>query len=144
VPRYTITDRVHADGTWSADSIPELCAGLRAHQSRAHRGGTVRPEVIAAIEELCAALTHGTCVGHPDLDAVDTATIRADRWQWMRRYRLWDAKRKTFLYPEDWLEPETRDATRTPSLEDPKDEVAKPPSTGGRDRVPNPTPPAGR
>jgi hypothetical protein len=133
VRRYTITDRILDDGTWSADSIPELCAGLRARQSRANRGGAAQPEVSAAIEELCAALRQGTCVGHSDPDAVDPATIRADRWQWMRDYRLWDAKRRTFLYPQGWLEPETRDVAPS-SREDPK--------TGGReahaDRQPRP------
>ena len=30
-------------------------------------------------------------------------------WQWMKRYRVWEANRKIFLYPENWLEPELRD-----------------------------------
>lgn len=30
-------------------------------------------------------------------------------WERMRRYRLWDANRKVFLYPENYLEPELRD-----------------------------------
>ena len=29
--------------------------------------------------------------------------------QWMKRYRVWEANRKVFLYPENWLEPELRD-----------------------------------
>jgi hypothetical protein len=31
------------------------------------------------------------------------------QWQWMKNYRLWEANRKIFLYPENWLEPEFRD-----------------------------------
>ncbi|MFB4268328.1 neuraminidase-like domain-containing protein [Nonomuraea sp. GTA35] len=31
------------------------------------------------------------------------------QWQWMRRYRVWEANRKVFLYPENWIEPELRD-----------------------------------
>ena len=27
----------------------------------------------------------------------------------MRRYRIWEANRKVFLWPENWLEPELRD-----------------------------------
>jgi hypothetical protein len=25
------------------------------------------------------------------------------QWQWMKRYRIWEANRKVFLYPENWL-----------------------------------------
>ncbi|MEQ1565850.1 MAG: neuraminidase-like domain-containing protein [Myxococcota bacterium] len=31
------------------------------------------------------------------------------QWEWMRTYRVWEAARKVFLYPEDWIEPELRD-----------------------------------
>jgi ABC toxin N-terminal region/ATPase family associated with various cellular activities (AAA) len=30
------------------------------------------------------------------------------RWQWRKNYRIWDANRKIFLYPENWIEPELR------------------------------------
>jgi hypothetical protein len=31
-------------------------------------------------------------------------------WEtWMKSYRLWEANRKIFLYPENWIEPELRD-----------------------------------
>ena len=30
-------------------------------------------------------------------------------WQWLRRYRIWEANRKDFLYPENSLEPERAD-----------------------------------
>ncbi|HKW00185.1 MAG TPA: ATP-binding protein [Vicinamibacterales bacterium] len=29
-------------------------------------------------------------------------------WQWLKRYRVWEANRKVFLYPENWIEPEPR------------------------------------
>jgi len=32
-----------------------------------------------------------------------------DQWKWMKNYRVWEANRKVFLYPENWLEPELRD-----------------------------------
>lgn len=32
----------------------------------------------------------------------------AARWKWMKRYRLWEANRKVFYYPENWIEPELR------------------------------------
>jgi hypothetical protein len=41
--------------------------------------------------------------------AVPPTSISADQWPWMKRYRLWEANRKVFLWPENWLEPELRD-----------------------------------
>lgn len=32
-----------------------------------------------------------------------------DRWEWMQRYRVWEANRKVFLYPENWIDPQLRD-----------------------------------
>lgn len=40
---------------------------------------------------------------------VHPSTIKSQQWQWMKRYRVWEANRKIFLYPENWLEPEFRD-----------------------------------
>ncbi|MEW6731025.1 MAG: neuraminidase-like domain-containing protein [Acidobacteriota bacterium] len=33
----------------------------------------------------------------------------AEGWLWRKNYRIWEAARKVFLYPENWLEPELRD-----------------------------------
>ncbi len=30
-------------------------------------------------------------------------------WTWMKQYRLWQANREVFLYPENWLDPTLRD-----------------------------------
>ncbi|KAF3356037.1 Protein kinase DC2 [Verticillium dahliae VDG1] len=35
--------------------------------------------------------------------------IDAVRWSWMEKYRVWEANRKVFLYPENWLTGELRD-----------------------------------
>ena len=32
-----------------------------------------------------------------------------ERWPWMKRYRVWEANRKVFLYPENYMIPELRD-----------------------------------
>jgi Neuraminidase-like domain/Salmonella virulence plasmid 28.1kDa A protein len=40
---------------------------------------------------------------------VSPASIKSDQWEWMQRYRVWQANRKIFLYPENWLDPELRD-----------------------------------
>jgi hypothetical protein len=37
------------------------------------------------------------------------AVINAAQWEWMKRYRVWEANRKVYLFPENWLEPELRD-----------------------------------
>jgi hypothetical protein len=39
---------------------------------------------------------------------VSPDAIDRDRWEWMKNYRVWEANRKVFLYPENWLEPEWR------------------------------------
>ena len=40
---------------------------------------------------------------------VHPSTINSKHWEWMKRYRVWEANRKIFLFPENWLEPEFRD-----------------------------------
>lgn len=40
---------------------------------------------------------------------VAASSFDAKRWSWMQRYRIWEANRKVFLMPENWLEPELRD-----------------------------------
>ncbi|MFO0756327.1 MAG: neuraminidase-like domain-containing protein [Byssovorax sp.] len=38
---------------------------------------------------------------------------QAKRWVWMKNYRVWEADRKVFLYPENWIEPALRDDKTT-------------------------------
>ncbi|HEX7540573.1 MAG TPA: neuraminidase-like domain-containing protein [Anaerolineales bacterium] len=51
-------------------------------------------------------LERSTKAGEPGVspDCIDT-----QRWQWTKFYRVWEANRKIFLYPENWIEPELRD-----------------------------------
>jgi hypothetical protein len=42
-------------------------------------------------------------------EQVSPAALDSAHWQWMRRYRVWEANRKIFLWPENWLPPEFRD-----------------------------------
>jgi hypothetical protein len=53
---------------------------------------------------------------------VSPASIKADQWEWMKRYRVWEANRKIFLYPENWLEPELRD-NKSPFFRDLESEL---------------------
>jgi Tc toxin complex TcA C-terminal TcB-binding domain/Neuraminidase-like domain/PA14 domain/Salmonella virulence plasmid 28.1kDa A protein len=50
---------------------------------------------------------------HPDGTGKETGVsatqIDADQWSWMQYYRVWEANRQVFLYPENWLDPELRD-----------------------------------
>jgi hypothetical protein len=39
---------------------------------------------------------------------VPPSAIDKDRFEWMKNYRVWEANRKIFLYPENWLEPDWR------------------------------------
>jgi hypothetical protein len=42
-------------------------------------------------------------------DVGDKARIPRDEWDWRRHYRTWQANRRVFLYPENYLEPGLRD-----------------------------------
>jgi hypothetical protein len=40
---------------------------------------------------------------------VDLSVADSLEWGWMKNYRVWEANRKVFTYPENWIEPELRD-----------------------------------
>lgn len=40
---------------------------------------------------------------------VDPSLVPAQQWEWRKNYRVWEANRKVFLYPENYLEPDLRD-----------------------------------
>ncbi|MDR2009146.1 MAG: hypothetical protein LBQ22_01520 [Bacteroidales bacterium] len=46
------------------------------------------------------------------------------QWEWMKKYRLWEANRKIFLYPENWIEPELRD-NKTSFFKELEDELSQ-------------------
>ena len=47
---------------------------------------------------------------------------KRDEWQWRQHYRVWEANRKVFLYPENYIEPELRD-DKTPLFKDFEDAI---------------------
>jgi len=55
--------------------------------------------------------------GTPDRVHVLPEDIPSDEWVWRKNYRLWEANRKVFLYPENYIEPELRD-NKTPLFKD--------------------------
>ena len=51
---------------------------------------------------------------HPNMNTLQPAltltTDLATQWkEWRKVYRVWEANRKIFLYPENWIEPDLRD-----------------------------------
>lgn len=48
--------------------------------------------------------------------------IPEEHWFWMKNYRVWEANRKVFLYPENYIEPELRD-TKSPLFEGLEEEL---------------------
>ena len=43
-------------------------------------------------------------------------------WKWMSKYRVWEANRKVFLWPENWIEPELK-IDRSPFFKDLENEL---------------------
>ena len=43
-------------------------------------------------------------------------------WQWMSQYRVWEANRKVFFWPENWIEPELK-PDRSPFFKDLENEL---------------------
>ena len=44
----------------------------------------------------------------PNVNAGPDDMNNWNQWQWMKYYRIWDASRRIFLYPENWIEPDLR------------------------------------
>jgi len=44
------------------------------------------------------------------------------QWTWMKNFRVWEANREIWLYPENWIEPELRD-DKTPFFKDLENEL---------------------
>jgi hypothetical protein len=45
-----------------------------------------------------------------------------EEWEWRKHYRVWEANRKLFLFPENYVEPEIRD-NKTPEFKELEDEL---------------------
>ena len=44
-----------------------------------------------------------------EISADEVADPEWRQWEWMKNYRVWEASRKVFLHPENWIEPDLRD-----------------------------------
>jgi len=49
------------------------------------------------------------CLLNMEAEVHPSAIVNSRHWEWVKRYRVWEANRKIFLFPENWLEPEFRD-----------------------------------
>lgn len=53
-------------------------------------------------------LENGVTVSNSNMR--DSSSMNSwSQWNWMKNYRVWEANRKIFLFPENYLEPELRD-----------------------------------
>src|SRR5262249_21714932 len=43
------------------------------------------------------------------LESVTLTPEQVEQWKWMKQYRVWEANREIFLYPENWMVPALRD-----------------------------------
>jgi hypothetical protein len=67
-----------------------------------------------------------------NLEKVSPVTLdeyKWKQWEWMKRYRLWEAGFKVFLYPENFIEPELRD-DKSPFFKEMEDELNQSDITG--------------
>lgn len=55
---------------------------------------------------------------------VTPSVLDVDEWIWMKRYRVWQANREVFLFPENWLDPELRD-NKSPFFKDIESELGQ-------------------
>lgn len=54
--------------------------------------------------------------------SVPPSAIPVEEWEWRKNYRVWEANRKVFLYPENYIEPDLRD-NKTPIFKELEDEL---------------------
>ena len=59
---------------------------------------------------------------------IPPAFLDAERWAWMKNYRVWEANRKVFLYPENWIDPTLR-SDKTPFFEELESQLLQGPLT---------------
>jgi hypothetical protein len=67
-------------------------------------------------------------LGLEDAASLGELEKKKEQWTWMERYRVWEANRKVFLYPENWIEPELRD-DKTEFFKELEDELLQAPVT---------------
>ncbi len=57
---------------------------------------------------------------------ISPSRIDPDKWEWNQEYRVWQANREIFLYPENWIDPELR-VDKTPFFADLQSQLSQGP-----------------
>ena len=66
-------------------------------------------QAISSVQMFIQRVLMGLENGSPQNgEDVSPAAIDDEQWEWRKSYRVWEANRKVFLYPENWIEPELR------------------------------------
>jgi hypothetical protein len=82
-------------------------------------------EAIAAIQlYFYRYLTHQEPAAALKGDDTAARAIFREEWGWLKNYRVWEANRKVFLYPESYIRPELR-ASRTASFKSLLDDLGQ-------------------
>jgi hypothetical protein len=71
---------------------------------------------------------HRVFLGLEGTGALANLQKKKDQWAWMEKYRVWEANRKVFLWPENWIEPELRD-DKTEFFKELEEEIVQGPLT---------------
>jgi hypothetical protein len=119
----------HADLWLSADQIEALqAAGQRPDANKLYAHFLLDVEMspcmmTSRIKQACGSVQLFIQRGLMGLEeGVSIGEETAEKWKWMKNYRVWEANRKVFLYPENWIEPELRD-DKTPFFKDLENEL---------------------
>jgi len=82
--------------------------------------GCARTSRIVAANSSVQLYVHRVLM-HLEQNEEETVQLKMDEeakeeWEWRKNYRVWEANRKVFLYPENYIEPDLRD-NKTPLFE---------------------------
>ncbi len=82
-------------------------------------------KILSAISSL--QLYVHRCLINLEQSASDSIKVRpklipVKEWEWRKNYRVWEANRNVFLYPENYIDPSMRD-TKTPLFKELEDEL---------------------
>jgi hypothetical protein len=114
-----VADQGYVDMGIECFVFPQLTEGVSTplyelttvvdHYNTTHFYTTSKTEMDNAVANLGYVYQGNACyVPIAGQTKVSPASIDAEQWEWMKRYRVWEANRKVFLWPENWLAPELR------------------------------------
>lgn len=87
------------------------------------RGCARTSRIVAAISSI-QLFVHRALLGIEDVTLVRNFEEMKAEWEWRKNFRVWEANRKVFLYPESYVNPELRD-DKTPEFTGVEDELSQ-------------------